>query len=58
MPSKGSQPEKTQVTLHILTQEGECCDLIGGPNPAPMVQPLWDAHAGGATGESQEDGQM
>ena len=50
VPIEGKQLGKTQVTLNILSLEGKVCDLTGGPGATPTVQPLWDAHSGGAAG--------
>ena len=58
VPGEGTRPGKTQGTLHVLVLEGKGCNTTGAPGATPTVEPLWDAHAGGAAGETQEDGQM
>ena len=43
---------KTQVTLHVSELEAGFCDPTGGSGATPVVQTLWDLHAGGTAGET------
>ena len=56
--SEGKQPGKTQRIFHIPKLKGVDCIPTGGPGASPTVRPLWDAHVGGAIGETQEYGQI
>ena len=50
VPGKGTQPGKTQGTLHVSEMVFKGCNPTGGPSTTPTVQPLWNSHAGVATG--------
>ena len=58
VPGEGKQPQKTQGTLHVLALEVKHVNTTLGPKDHLKVQSLWYAHAGGVTGETQEDSQM
>ena len=58
MPGEGTQPGKTQRAFHVPALEFKYCDPKEGHGASPTVRPLWGAHAGGASVETQEGGQM
>ena len=42
VPSEGTQPAKTQITLHVLALEVKGCDPTGCPGATTTVWPMWN----------------
>ena len=58
MTGEGTQPGKTLRAFHLLALEGKNCNPTGGPGASTTVRPLWDAHARGVSGKTNENSQM
>ena len=58
VPREGTQPGKTQGTLHVSSLEVEYGNTTVRPKLTSTVQSLWDTLSRGETCEAQEDGQM
>ena len=56
MTRKGKQPGNDKGTLHVLALEVKGGNSIRGTRTTATVKSLWDAQAGGETGEAQEEG--
>ena len=55
VPREITKPGKTQRALHVSEMEGEGYNNTVGNSAFLTVWPLWDACAGDAVGDTQED---